>query len=156
MAIFGFRYAISRDPESCRPQSGSWSLSRADLGSIDDDEIARPGWIDALVRHAELGLPASFGMVVPRYLGPVEPGLRGLLDDLYTRDLKRPADVDISASWIHVGTGNSLFDKAQCFVTSAPFAAELNGTGARTAGSSQSVEWGVALTGIRPQWWKSR
>src|SRR3954465_14913744 len=81
------------------------------LAFIDDDEIAHPGWLDALVRHAERGVPASFGMVVPRFLGSVEPGLKSLLDDLYTRDLKRPADADVSDKWIHVGTGNSLFDK---------------------------------------------
>jgi glycosyltransferase involved in cell wall biosynthesis len=99
------------------------------LGFIDDDEVARPGWIAALVRHAGLGLPASFGMVVPRYLGPVAPGLRELLDDLYTRDLARPADADVSDKWIHVGTGNSLFDKQACFTGPDPFSAHLNGTG---------------------------
>jgi hypothetical protein len=99
------------------------------LAFIDDDEIARPGWIAALVRHARLGLPASFGMVVPRYLGPVAPGLRPLLDDLYTRDLKRPPDADVSDKWIHVGTGNSLFDKQACFAGPDPFSAHLDGTG---------------------------
>jgi succinoglycan biosynthesis protein ExoM len=99
------------------------------LAFIDDDEVARPGWIAALLRHADLGLAASFGMVVPRYLAPVEPGLEHLLDDLYTRDLKRPADADISDNWIHVGTGNSLFRKQSCFTTPDPFSARLNGTG---------------------------
>jgi hypothetical protein len=68
-------------------------------------------------------------MVVPRYLGPVAPGLRALLDDLYTRDLARPADADVSDKWIHVGTGNSLFDKQACFTGPDPFSAHLNGTG---------------------------
>jgi len=99
------------------------------LGFIDDDEVARPGWVAALVRHVELGLPASFGAVVPRYLGPVVPGLRALLDDLYTRDLGRPPDADVSDKWIHVGTGNSLFDKQKCFAGPNPFSAHLNGTG---------------------------
>ena len=85
------------------------------LAFIDDDEVARPGWITALLRHVEMGVAASFGMVVPRYRGEVAPGLQGLLDDLYTRDLKRAADADVSDRWIHVGTGNSLFCKVQCF-----------------------------------------
>lgn len=99
------------------------------LAFIDDDETARDGWVAALLRHADMGVAASFGMVVPRYLGAVEPGLQALLDDLYTRDLKRPADADISDKWIHVGTGNSLFDKQACFQTPDPFSAHLNGTG---------------------------
>jgi glycosyltransferase involved in cell wall biosynthesis len=116
------------------------------LGFIDDDEIARPGWIAALVRHAELGLPASFGMVVPRYLGQVAPGLQALLDDFYTRDLKRPADADISDKWIHVGTGNSLFDKARCFTGPDPFSARMNGTGGEDVWLVRSlVERGVPI-----------
>lgn len=116
------------------------------LGFIDDDEIARPGWIAALVRHAELGLPASFGMVVPRYLGQVAPGLQALLDDFYTRDLKRPADADVSDKWIHVGTGNSLFDKARCFTGPDPFSARMNGTGGEDVWLVRSlVERGVPI-----------
>lgn len=99
------------------------------LGFIDDDEIARPGWVAALLRHAEMGVDASFGMVVPRYLGSVPAGLEALVDDLYTRDLKRPQDADITDTWIHVGTGNSLFNKRVCFKDDAPFSAKLNGTG---------------------------
>jgi hypothetical protein len=116
------------------------------LGFIDDDEIARPGWIEALVRHAELGLPASFGMVVPRYLGPVAPGLRALLDDLYTRDLSRPADADVSDKWIHVGTGNSLFDRQRCLAGPEPFSAHLNGTGGEDVWLVRSlVEQGISI-----------
>jgi len=121
------------------------------LGFIDDDEIARPGWVAALVRHAEMGLPASFGMVVPRYLGPIAPGLQALLDDFYTRDLKRPADADVSDKWIHVGTGNSLFDKARCFAGPDPFSAHLNGTGGEDVwlvrslvGRGISIHWNPA------------
>jgi hypothetical protein len=99
------------------------------LGFIDDDELALPGWVDALLRHAGMGVAASFGIVRPRYLGPRELGLETVLDTLYTRDLKRAQDADISDKWIHVGTGNSLFDREQCFDTSEPFAAHLNATG---------------------------
>ncbi len=99
------------------------------LAFIDDDEVAHPGWIAALLRHADMKVPASFGAVLPRFMGRIEPGLEGLLDDLYTRDLKRPQDADISDKWIHVGTGNSLFDKQVCFTDSEPFSGHLNGTG---------------------------
>ncbi|HEV2569875.1 glycosyltransferase family 2 protein [Sphingomonas sp.] len=116
------------------------------LGFIDDDEVARPGWIAALLRHVEMGVTASFGMVVPRYLGEVAPGLQGLLDDLYTRDLKRAADADISDRWIHVGTGNSLFRKTECFVETEPFSAKLNGTGGEDVWLVRSlVERGLTL-----------
>lgn len=116
------------------------------LAFIDDDEVARPGWVAALLRHAGMGVAASFGMVVPRYLGEVAPGLQGLLDDLYTRDLKRPADADVSDRWIHVGTGNSLFCKAQCFADAEPFSAKLNGTGGEDVWLVRSlVERGLKL-----------
>jgi len=116
------------------------------LAFIDDDEIARPGWIAALLRHADMDAPASFGVVVPKYLGQVEPGLEALLDDLYTRDLKRRADADISDSWIHVGTGNSLFRKDRCFTTPEPFSARLNGTGGEDVWLVKSlVERGVRI-----------
>lgn len=116
------------------------------LGFIDDDETARPGWIDALLRHVEMGLPASFGMVVPRYLGEVLPGLRAMIDNLYTRDLKRPQDDDVSDRWIHVGTGNSLFNKAVCFTTPDPFAAHLNGTGGEDVWLVRTlVDRGIAI-----------
>lgn len=128
-----------------RNRAASASAGRY-LGFIDDDEIARPGWIAALVRHAEMGLPASFGMVVPHYLGPVAPGLQGLLDDLYTRDLKRPADADVSDRWIHVGTGNSLFDQRRCFAGSDPFSAYLNGTGGEDVWLVRSlIERGIPI-----------
>lgn len=117
------------------------------LAFIDDDEIAHPGWIAALLRHVELGVTASFGMVVPRYLGEVEPGLEALLDDLYTRDLKRGQDADISDIWIHVGTGNSLFQKNACFVEAQPFSAKLNGTGGEDVFLVRSlVERGMKLS----------
>ena len=116
------------------------------LAFIDDDEVARPAWIAALLRHIEMSVAASFGMVVPRYLGEVAPGLQGLLDDLYTRDLKRPADAEVSDRWIHVGTGNSLFCKAQCFTGPEPFSAKLNGTGGEDVWLVKSlVERGLKL-----------
>ncbi|MFD1610320.1 glycosyltransferase family 2 protein [Sphingomonas tabacisoli] len=116
------------------------------LAFIDDDELAQPAWVDALLRHAERGIAASFGMVLPRYLAPVEPGLRDFLDDLYTRDLTRPPDADISDKWIHVGTGNSLFDKAACFTGSAPFTTDLNGTGGEDVWLVRSlVERGIPI-----------
>jgi succinoglycan biosynthesis protein ExoM len=99
------------------------------LAFIDDDEIAGPGWVAALLRHVEMNVAASFGRVVPRFLSPVEPGLEALLEDLYTRDLRRAADDDISGRWSYVGTGNSLFDKAACFPEPDPFSAHLNATG---------------------------
>lgn len=117
------------------------------LAFIDDDEIAHPGWVAALLRHVERGVDASFGMVVPRYLGVVEPGLEALLDDLYTRDLKRPQDADITDTWIHVGTGNSLFNKAVCFPAPDPFSADLNGTGGEDVFLVRSlVERGLRLS----------
>lgn len=116
------------------------------LGFIDDDEIARAGWIDALLRHAEMGVAASFGIVTPVYLGPVAQGMEAMIDSLYTRDLKQQQDADISARWIKTGTGNSLFDKAACFPGPDPFSAHLNGTGGEDVWLMKSlVERGLTL-----------
>lgn len=117
------------------------------LGFIDDDEIARPGWINALLRHAKMGVTASFGVVIPRYSGSVEPGLEALLADLYTRDLRRAPDADITDRWIHVGTGNSMFNKVACFPQPHPFSIELNGTGGEDVWLVRSlVERGLKLS----------
>jgi succinoglycan biosynthesis protein ExoM len=141
------RFAHEARPGVVQARNRAVADSRgAYLAFIDDDEIARSGWIAALLRHAEMGLAASFGMVVPKYLGSVAPGLQTLLDDLYTRDLKRPADADISGNWIHVGTGNSLFQKQICFTTPDPFAAKLNGTGGEDVWLVKSlVERGIRI-----------
>jgi succinoglycan biosynthesis protein ExoM len=141
------RYAHEARPGVVQARNRAVTDSRgAYLAFIDDDEIARPGWIAALLRHVEMGLAASFGLVVPKYLGTVAPGLQNLLDDLYTRDLKRPADADISDNWIHVGTGNSLFHKNVCFNAPDPFAARLNGTGGEDVWLVKSlVERGIRI-----------
>ena len=116
------------------------------LAFIDDDEIAREGWVRALLRHAGMGVAASFGRVVPRFAAPVEPGLERLLDDLYTRDLRQPQDADISSHWIKLGTGNSLFGRAQCFDAPDPFSARLNGTGGEDVWLVRSLaQRGLAL-----------
>lgn len=99
------------------------------LAFIDDDEIADHAWVAALLRHVERQVAASFGMVVPRFLGEVPRGLEQLLDDLYTRDLKRPQDGEVSDLWAHTGTGNSLFDKQTCLQGAEPFSQYLGGTG---------------------------
>lgn len=146
-AASGIRYALESRPgvvqarnRAVRDSGGRY------LAFIDDDEIARPGWIEALLRHAGIGVPASFGVVLPRYLGALPRGAEALIDDLYTRDLKRPADADISDSWIKVGTGNSLFDKAVCFPKADPFSAHLNGTGGEDVWLVKSlVERGIAI-----------
>jgi succinoglycan biosynthesis protein ExoM len=141
------RYAHEARPGVVQARNRAVSDSRgAYLAFIDDDEIARPGWVAALLRHVDMGLAASFGMVVPKYLGTVAPGLQTLLDDLYTRDLKRPSDADISDNWIHVGTGNSLFRKDVCFIAPDPFAAQLNGTGGEDVWLVKSlVERGIRI-----------
>jgi hypothetical protein len=116
------------------------------LAFIDDDEIARPGWIDAIKRHAGMGVAASFGIVTPTYKGAVALGIEAMADNLYTRDLKQPQDADISARWIKTGTGNSLFDKAVCFPRPNPFSAHLNGTGGEDVWLMKSlVERGLTL-----------
>lgn len=118
------------------------------IGFIDDDEIARPGWVGALLRHVDMGVAASFGIVRPRYLGPREPGLEALLDDLYTRDLGREQDADITDSWIRVGTGNSLFDRQRCFDTPEPFSVRLNATGGEDVWLVRSL----VSRGVRLRW----
>jgi len=99
------------------------------LAFVDDDELPRPGWAQAVLAEIAAGSDASFGMVLPRFLEPVPAGLEAMLNDLYTRDLKRPAGAEVSDLWAHVGTGNSLFRRATCFTESTPFSLSFNASG---------------------------
>lgn len=116
------------------------------LAFIDDDETAWPGWVAAQLRHVEQGVPASFGMVLPRFEEAIPDGLEIQLAALFTRDLQRPADADICDLWTRTGTGNSLFDKQVCFLSDAPFAGQFNVTGGEDVWLIQAlVERGIRI-----------
>lgn len=115
---------------------------------IDDDEVAQPGWVLSMLRQIELGSEASFGRVVPHYLGSPEAGLESVLAQLYSRDLAHDADADVSAEWAWLGTGNSLFEKDKCLGGASPFAEHLNATG----GEDTWLIRGLVRQGIRMTW----
>ncbi len=142
------RYVIEKEPGISNARNRAVAESTGEyLAFIDDDEIALNGWVTALLRHADLGVAASFGKVIPKLESEPRRGLRPLVEILYTRDLHRSQDADISSEWMHVGTGNSLFRKDICFLDAAPFSLDFNATGGEDVWLARSLaERGVALT----------
>ncbi|KAB2913853.1 MAG: glycosyltransferase [Hyphomicrobiaceae bacterium] len=113
---------------------------------IDDDEVAAPGWAEALMRHASTGAEAVFGPVVPSFERPgdcPEAAAR-----LFTRRLQARDGEDVTHLRAYLGTGNSLFEKATCFRDPDPFATDLSALG------GEDTEFLAALVGrgVRLTW----
>jgi len=92
------------------------------LAFIDDDEIADPDWSDALLGAAKA---TDADMVVGPRLAAFEGGSPPSYDPTgsqFTRDLHLPdlAEIDLTAPdgkpRYGLGTGNSLFNLARCYV----------------------------------------
>lgn len=136
------RGVVNARNRAVREARGDW------LAFVDDDELPRPGWAEAVLAEIAAGSDASFGMVIPRFESPVPGGLERMLEDLYTRDLKRPAGADVSDLWAHVGTGNSLFRCATCFTDPAPFNLSFNASG----GEDVNFIRGLLARGVTLRW----
>jgi succinoglycan biosynthesis protein ExoM len=107
---------------------------------IDDDEIPAADWVRAWLdfADADADVAAAFGKVVPLYHEPPAAGLAELLDDLYTRDLGRPAGSDVTDLWAHVGTGNSLF-RRDALPSATPFDESYNASGGEDVRLAQTM-----------------
>jgi len=95
------------------------------LAFLDDDEEADPQWLAQLLATIErFAADAVVGPVYPRFpadAAEVDPYRR----HVYTRDARVPTGTPL-ARW---NIGNSLFDKARCFVDTEPFSPRLGRTG---------------------------
>ena len=95
------------------------------LAFLDDDEEADPDWLAqflATIRTFEAD--AVVGPVLPRF--PADgPAIDAYRRRVYTRDARVPTGTPL----LRWNIGNSLFDKARCFVDPEPFLPRLGRTG---------------------------
>lgn len=148
-ARWSVRYTVEPRPGVSYARNRAVSESNgAYLAFIDDDETVLPGWLKAVERHISAGVAASFGKVIADLSEPVDPDLRGVCTSIYSRDLGRAQDADVTASWIHLGTGNSLFLKKACFETECPFSSRFAATG----GEDVFLLQGLVAKGVCLMW----
>jgi hypothetical protein len=105
--------------------SGVASAAGHYLAFLDDDEQADPRWLaNFLETIRRFGADAVVGPVYPRFppdVGAVDAYRRRV----YTRDARAPTGTPL----LRWNIGNSLFDKARCFVAAEPFEPRLGLTG---------------------------
>jgi glycosyl transferase family 2 len=95
------------------------------LAFLDDDEEAAPDWLAHLLATLErFGADAVVGPVYPRF-----PAEAGEADAYRRRVYTRDARVATGTPLLRWNIGNSLFDKARCFVEAEPFLPRLGRTG---------------------------
>jgi succinoglycan biosynthesis protein ExoM len=94
------------------------------LAFLDDDEVVGPDWLagllDTIIRY---GADAVVGPVLPRF--PEGMTIDAYRRRVYTRDARLPTGSPL----LRWNIGNSLFDKARCFVDAEPFLPRLGRTG---------------------------
>jgi succinoglycan biosynthesis protein ExoM len=95
------------------------------LAFLDDDEEAAPDWLAQFFTTLQkFGADAVVGPVLPRF-----PADGPVIDEYRRRVYTRDARVPTGTSLLRWNIGNSIFDKARCFVTPEPFLPRLGRTG---------------------------
>jgi succinoglycan biosynthesis protein ExoM len=95
------------------------------LAFLDDDEEAAPGWLASLLETVRrYGADAAVGPTFPRFPS-VKDDVDAYRRGVYTRNAMIPTGAPLLLWRI----GNSLFDKARCFVGPEPFIPWLGLTG---------------------------
>ena len=105
--------------------TGAANAAGCYLAFLDDDEEAEPEWLRHFLATLRLpGVDAVVGPVRPRF--PADgPQVDAYRRYVYTRDARVPTGTPLLC-W---NIGNSIFDKARCFVTAEPFLPRLGRTG---------------------------
>lgn len=126
---------------------------------LDDDEVASPDWLSALLNAMdEVEADAVFGAVVPEFEAAPEHILE-FAKNLFTRNLSVPNLGSACSHYARLGTGNSAFIVAHCFHTDEPFSTELSEFGGedvdflrRLVRSGRSLVWvpGAIVTEFVP------
>lgn len=95
------------------------------LAFLDDDEEVEPRWLARLLATIErFGADVVVGPVYPRF--PVDArDVDAYRRRVYTRDARVPTGTAL----LRWNIGNSLFDKARCFIGEEPFLPRLGRTG---------------------------
>jgi hypothetical protein len=98
------------------------------LAFLDDDEIAAPGWLAAMVAtQRATGADAVFGPI--QALVPPDVGDRGFFLSFFSRDWRLDDGVDVTDRAAGLGTNNSAFLRDTCFPPGVPFATDLGTVG---------------------------
>jgi succinoglycan biosynthesis protein ExoM len=94
------------------------------LAFLDDDEEADPDWLALFLDTLQkFGADAVVGPVLPRF--PQGATIDAYRRRVYTRDARVPTGTPL----LRWNIGNSIFDKARCFVEAEPFLPRLGRTG---------------------------
>jgi hypothetical protein len=94
------------------------------LAFLDDDEVVGPDWLALLLDTLRrFGADAVVGPVLPRF--PEGAAIDAYRRRVYTRDALLPTGSPL----LRWNIGNSLFDKARCFVGPKPFLPRLGRSG---------------------------
>ena len=94
------------------------------LAFLDDDEEVDPHWLAHFLRVLEcFGADAVVGPVLPRF--PDGAAIDAYRRHVYTRDARLPTGTKL----LRWNIGNSIFDKARCFVGAEPFLPRLGRSG---------------------------
>jgi succinoglycan biosynthesis protein ExoM len=94
------------------------------LAFLDDDEVVGPDWLFRLLETLRrFGADAVVGPVYPSF--PEGAAVDAYRRSVYTRDARVPSGTPL----LRWNIGNSLFDKARCFVGPEPFLPRLGRTG---------------------------
>lgn len=96
---------------------------------LDDDEIPAEGWLAAFDSRVKLGDRACFGRIEPLFLEEPPQGLRESLANIFSRGFDRPTGGDVTDYRAYLGTGNSMFHKADCFGDGMRFDPRFNAGG---------------------------
>jgi succinoglycan biosynthesis protein ExoM len=94
------------------------------LAFLDDDEEVEPCWLaHFLATLVQFGADAVVGPVLPRF--PAGVAIDAYRRHVYTRDARMPTGTRL----LRWNIGNSIFDKARCFVGDEPFMPRLGRSG---------------------------
>jgi len=125
VSAFPIRYVLEQRPGiSHARNTGVAHAAGRYLAFLDDDEIVGPDWLvhmrDTLRRFEA---DAVVGAVLPHF--PEGVAIDAYRRHAYTRDARAPTGTPL----LRWNIGNSLFDKARCFIGPEPFLLKLGRTG---------------------------
>jgi succinoglycan biosynthesis protein ExoM len=96
------------------------------IAFLDDDEYATPNWLHELLKHGLQGGAAVFGPIRETVPDALRQKRRSLDFSIVNRFFDRADGDDISDCLYALGTGNSLFNKHQCFAGMRQFDERFN------------------------------
>lgn len=99
------------------------------IAFLDDDECATSIWLSELLKHGLRGAGVVFGPIRETFADALRHKRNSLDFSIVSRFLDRSDGDDISDCLYSLGTGNSLFNKHQCFGANNRFDERYNFVG---------------------------